>query len=80
MSNLQQRRDAPRRRVSGGMHPGWLCFYVAFISGMFWVFAGITAARWLSNQETIWPFLITGAIAVSTFMMAGKLAERLRLL
>lgn len=79
MSNLQQRRDAPRRRIPDSrIHAGWMCFYVAFVSGMFWVFAGIAAARWLSNQETIWPFLITGAIAITTFMIGGKLAERLK--
>jgi hypothetical protein len=55
-----------------------MCFYVAFVSGMFWVFSGIAAARWLSNQETIWPFLITGTIAITTFMIGGKLAERLK--
>jgi hypothetical protein len=79
MSDYQRRRDAPRRNIRSGsrMHPGWACFLLAWGSGMFTVFAMMSAIHWAALKLPFGYVVVTGGIAIALFLMGGKIAERL---
>ena len=82
MSNLTDRSESPRRRVShrrGRMHPGWECALSMWASGFMCALGTISVMFWgVGRVAEFWPAGICWIIWIAFFIHGGKLAERLR--
>lgn len=79
MSSLPQRRESPRRRIrSGGMLPGYVVLFTAWISGIFTIACMLIAGEWLMLRRSGWDVIITGAVAVALLGVSAWKADRLR--
>lgn len=76
MSNLEQRRNTPRRRL-GGMHPGWMCFMAAHWGGFFLALAVVASFQWALVGLSIWCPAILFALWLMFFIIGGRKAEGL---
>jgi hypothetical protein len=77
VSNLRDRRNSPKRRIRGGIHPGWACFLFAWGSGLFTMGAGMATMEWGLGYATGGTAIITGGLAAFLFILGGNKAEGL---
>lgn len=79
MSNLRNRRNAPRRQISSGsrMHPGWACFLLAWSSGLMAAIAIAATFQWAAMKLPFGYVAFTWFSWMALFILGGKIAERL---
>lgn len=79
MSSLPQRRESPRRRIrSGGMLPGYVVMFTAYVSGIATLSTMFITVEWFMLRRSGWDVIITGAIAVALLGVSAWKADRLR--